>query len=113
MTHVTISNPNIEAENQAIEVSRAREEAALANARADEANMGACEANSETTYLKRQFEEFHKQLFAWQSGQAGRSIAPSSIDPNTHGHYDDDSDEQPADLEEMSDDVYSYTLCFS
>ncbi|KAI5411074.1 hypothetical protein KIW84_056281 [Lathyrus oleraceus] len=67
-----------EAESQAIEASRAREEDALANARADEAN----------------------------SGQAGRSIALSSIDPNTRGHYDDDSDEQPADLEEMSDECF-------
>ncbi|KAI5418687.1 hypothetical protein KIW84_043061 [Lathyrus oleraceus] len=101
LTQLTISNPNREAESQAIktaraEASRAREEDALANARANE-------AKAKTTDLKRKFEEFHIQLFAWQTGQAGPSIAPSSVDHNTHGHYDDDSDEQALDLEEMSD----------
>lgn len=75
---LTISNPNREAESQSIEAARveayrAREEDALANARANE-------AKAKTTDLKRKFEEFHIQLFAWQSGQAGPSIAPSSVD---------------------------------
>lgn len=101
MTQVTISNPNREVESQAIEearaeASRAREEAALANARANKAKV-------EITDLKRKFEEFQKKLFAWQSGQACPSIAPSSANPNTHGHYNDDSDEKSLDLEEMSD----------
>ncbi|CAI8596243.1 unnamed protein product [Vicia faba] len=85
------------------EASRAREEAALANARADEANANAREAMSETAELKRKFEEFQKQLFAWQSGQVGTSTVPSSVHPSASDHYDDDSDGQLLDLEEMSD----------
>ena len=101
LTQVTVSNHNREAESQAIEAARAeasiaREEAALANERADR-------AMTETAELKRQFQEFQKEMFAWKSGQEGPSIAPSSVHPITHDHYDDDSDEQSLDLEDMSD----------
>ncbi|XP_058778900.1 uncharacterized protein LOC131652921 isoform X2 [Vicia villosa] len=89
LTEVTVSKPNREVDSQAIEAAKAeackaREEAALANARADK-------AIAETADLKRQFEEFQKQLWALQSSQTGPS----------HGHYDDDNDS--LDLEEMSD----------
>ncbi|KAL5055084.1 hypothetical protein RYX36_035766 [Vicia faba] len=108
LTHVTISNSDREAENQVIdmaraEASRACEEAALANARADEVNADAREAMAKTTELKRKFEEFQKQQFAWQSGQVGTSIVPSSVHPSASDHYDDDSDGQSLDLEGMSD----------
>ncbi|KAL5058869.1 hypothetical protein RYX36_030473 [Vicia faba] len=83
--------------------SREREEATLANARADEANANARKAIAETTELKRKFEEFHKQMFAWKSGQAGTSIVPSSVHPSASDHYDDDSDGQSLNLEGMSD----------
>ncbi|KAL5070084.1 hypothetical protein RYX36_020971, partial [Vicia faba] len=108
LTQVTVSNPNREAESQTIEMARAeasrvREEAALANARADEANANAREGIAETTELKRKFEEFHKQLFAWHPGQAGTSTVPSSVHLSSSDHYDDDSDGQSLDLEGMSD----------
>ncbi|CAI8594078.1 unnamed protein product [Vicia faba] len=85
------------------EASRAREEAALANARANEANANAREAMAETAKLKRKFEEFQKQQFAWQSGQTGTFTVPSSVHSSASDHYDDDSDGQSLDLEGMSD----------
>ncbi|CAI8618769.1 unnamed protein product [Vicia faba] len=106
LTQVTVSNPNREAESQVIETarvgaSRACEEATLVSEEVALANACADKAIAETTELKRQFENLHKQLFAWQSGQAYTSIAPSSGHPR--GHYDDDSDVQSVDLEEMSE----------
>ncbi|CAI8587754.1 unnamed protein product [Vicia faba] len=85
------------------QASREHEEAALANARVDEANANAREAMAETAELKRKFEEFQKQLFAWQSGQAGTFTIPSSVHPSAYDHYDDDSDGQSLDLEGMND----------
>ncbi|KAL5077950.1 hypothetical protein RYX36_016934 [Vicia faba] len=46
---------------------------------------------AETAELKRKFEEFQKQLFAWH------------VHPSASDHYGDDSDGQSLDLEEMSD----------
>ncbi|CAI8611136.1 unnamed protein product [Vicia faba] len=108
LTQVTISNSNREAESQSIEMareedSRAREEVVLANVHANKENDNAREAMAETAELKGKFEEFHKQLFAWKSGQADTSIVPSSVHPSAIDHYDDDFDGQSVDLEGMSD----------
>ncbi|KAL5068111.1 hypothetical protein RYX36_018998 [Vicia faba] len=108
LTQVTISKRNREEESQATEMARAEayracEEAALANVSAEKANANAREAMAETAELKRKFEEFQKQLFAWQSGQAGTYIVPSSVYPSASDHYDDDSDGQSLDLEGMND----------
>ena len=74
LTQVSITNPNREADSQAIEAARAeaaaaREEAARANAWTDE--------------LEKQFEEFRKMFDMFRSRQAGPSSAPSS----EHSHY--------------------------
>lgn len=44
-------------------------------------------------------------MFAmWLSGQASPSTALSNSHLNTHRDYDDESDEQSVDLDEMSDE---------
>ncbi|XP_058731848.1 uncharacterized protein LOC131603526 isoform X2 [Vicia villosa] len=90
LTQVSISNPNREADNQAIEAARAeaaaaREEAARANARTDE--------------LAKQFEDLRKMFDMFQSRQAGSSRAPSS--EHAHYNYSEDEDED----EDEEDDV--------
>ncbi|XP_058751639.1 uncharacterized protein LOC131645254 [Vicia villosa] len=81
LTQVSITNPNREADNQAIEAARAeaaaaREEAARANARTDE--------------LAKQFEDLRKMFDMFQSRQTGSSSAPSSV----HVHYNYSEDEE-------------------
>lgn len=103
LTQVTITNHNREEESQVIEAARANvvvtlEEVAFADARAEE-------ARAQTTELEKKFEEFQKSMFAmWLSGQASPSTALSSVHLNTHHDYDDESDEQSVDLDEMNDE---------
>ncbi|XP_058735947.1 uncharacterized protein LOC131608020 [Vicia villosa] len=80
LTQVSITNPNREADNQAIEAARAEaaaacEEAARANARTDE--------------LAKQFEDLRKMFDMFQSRQAGRPSTSSE-----HSHYDYSEEEE-------------------
>ncbi|CAI8584283.1 unnamed protein product [Vicia faba] len=84
LTHVSIINPNREADNQAIEVARA--EADTVVAREEDAR-----ANEQIYELAKQFEEFRKQMFdMFQSRHTG----PSSAPPSEHSHYNFSEDEE-------------------